>query len=91
MEKVIKLLWNGVVFNAMFRSFAYGHKMTCFDLFLGIVSHQIKSDVFSFFRTCKSLLFAFHLDMTRPRAHAEPLLFSSIVHLKRHTLRMGFL
>ncbi len=44
--------------------------------------NQIKSDVFSIFTPCKSLLFVSHLDMKRPGAHAEPLLFSPIVHLK---------
>ncbi len=45
---------------------------------------------FSTLTACKSLLFATHLDMTRPRAHVEPLLFSSIVHLKAAYFENGF-
>ncbi len=60
-------------------------------LFFAIVFHQKKSDVFFLFRTCKTLLFASHLDMKRPRAHAEPLLFSPIVHLKAAHFENGFL
>ncbi len=54
--------------------------------FLERHGHQINSDVFFIFRSCKTLLFA-----KRPRAHAEPLLFSSIVHLTPAHFENGFL
>ncbi len=46
---------------------------------------------FSFSHLAKACFSQSHLDMTRPRAHAEPLLFSPIVHLKASHFENGFL
>ncbi len=71
----------------------HGEKVTAFDSNGNqiLAAPPVKLRCFSTFTACKSLLLATHLDMTRPRAHAEPLLFSLIVHLKPAHFENGFL